>query len=52
LKNKKVLLTGADGFIVSHLTERLIDEGYTVKVFVFYNSKGSWGWLETIANIN
>ncbi|TGM56520.1 NAD-dependent 4,6-dehydratase LegB [Leptospira adleri] len=43
---KKVLVTGADGFIGSHLTEALIRAGYEVKAFVYYNSFGSWGWLD------
>lgn len=42
----KVLVTGADGFIGSHLVERLVDEGAQVKAFCFYNSFGSWGWLD------
>ncbi len=46
--NKKVLVTGADGFIGSHLTERLVDDGYQVKAFVYYNSFNSWGWLDTL----
>ena len=44
---KKVLCTGADGFIGSHLTEALLESGYNVKAFVFYNSYNSWGWLDT-----
>lgn len=48
LKNKKVLVTGADGFIGSHLTEALMAEGAKVKAFVFYNSFNSWGWLDTL----
>lgn len=44
---KKVLVTGADGFIGSHLTEALLESGYNVKAFVFYNSYNSWGWLDT-----
>ena len=44
--NKKILVTGADGFIGSHLTESLIRKGYNVKAFVFYNSFNSWGWLD------
>jgi dTDP-glucose 4,6-dehydratase len=42
----KILITGAAGFIGSHLTERCIELGYSVKVFVRYNSKNQWGWLE------
>ena len=49
---KKILVTGADGFIGSHLTEQLVREGYDVKAFVLYNSFNSWGWLdETPAEI-
>jgi len=44
---KKVLVTGAGGFIGSHLTELLVKEGFQVKAFVRYNSKNTWGWLET-----
>lgn len=47
--NKKVLVTGADGFIGSHLVELLIDCGYQVKAFVYYNSFNSWGWLDTLS---
>lgn len=47
LKNKKVLVTGADGFIGSHLVERLIDEGCRVKAFCYYNSFNSWGWIDS-----
>jgi NAD dependent epimerase/dehydratase len=46
---KKVVVTGADGFIGSHLTEALIRQGYTVKTFVQYNSFNSWGWLDHCA---
>jgi NAD dependent epimerase/dehydratase len=49
LENKKVLITGADGFIGSHLVERLIEEGATVKAFVYYNSFNNWGWLDTFS---
>ncbi|SIR42166.1 NAD-dependent 4,6-dehydratase LegB [Pontibacter lucknowensis] len=48
LKDKKVLITGADGFIGSHLTERLLNEGCQVKAFVYYNSFNSWGWLDSL----
>lgn len=44
---KKVLVTGADGFIGSHLVETLLDEGYDVRAFVLYNSFNTWGWLDT-----
>jgi len=47
---RKVLITGADGFIGSHLTEALITKGYEVRAFVFYNSFNSWGWLDRCAN--
>lgn len=40
-------MTGADGFIGSHLVERLVDLGYDVKAFVLYNSFNTWGWLDT-----
>lgn len=43
-----VLVTGADGFIGSHLTEELIKQGYKVKAFVYYNSFNSLGWLDTL----
>jgi NAD dependent epimerase/dehydratase len=43
----KVLVTGADGFIGSHLTETLLDQGYEVKAFTFYNSFNTWGWLDS-----
>ncbi len=46
LINKKILVIGADGFIGSHLTEYLLNRGYKVKAFCFYNSFGSWGWLD------
>ena len=46
--NKKVLITGADGFIGSHLTELLIQSGYKVRAFVYYNSFNSNGWLDTL----
>lgn len=46
----KILVTGADGFIGSHLTETLVREGYTVRAFVLYNSFNSWGWLDKCAD--
>lgn len=46
----KVLVTGADGFIGSHLTEDLVRQGYDVRAFVLYNSFGSWGWLDQSPN--
>ena len=44
----KVLVTGADGFIGSHLTEMLLHNGYDVKAFTMYNSFNTWGWLDTL----
>lgn len=48
LKSKKVLVTGADGFIGSHLVERLLAEGAKVKAMCYYNSFNSWGWLDSL----
>lgn len=48
LKNKKVLVTGAGGFIGSHLVERLIDEGAQLRAMVHYNSMGKWGNIELL----
>jgi len=48
LKNKKVLITGADGFIGSHLVEHLVEEGCNIRAFVYYNSFNSWGWLDSL----
>lgn len=45
----KILVTGADGFIGSHLTEALVRDGHDVRAFVFYNSFNSWGWLDECA---
>lgn len=47
LDNKKVLVTGAGGFIGSHLVERLVQMGVQTKAFVHYNSFNSWGWIDT-----
>ncbi len=47
--NKTVLVTGAAGFIGSHLAEKCVEEGYRVKAFVRYNSRNQWGWLENSA---
>lgn len=45
---KKVVVTGADGFIGSHLTETLVRRGFAVRAFVYYNSFNSWGWLDSL----
>lgn len=45
---KRVLVTGADGFIGSHLTESLLERGYDVKAFAYYNSFNAWGWLDSL----
>ena len=52
LKNKIVLVTGADGFIGSHLTEMLVKRGAKVKALSYYNSFNYWGWLEVIDCLN
>ena len=44
----KALVTGADGFIGSHLVEYLLEKGYEVKAFTYYNSFNNWGWLDTL----
>ncbi len=48
MKDKKVLVTGADGFIGSHLVEYLLEKGHSVRAFCFYNSFNSWGWLDAL----
>lgn len=45
---QKILVTGADGFIGSHLCETLVRAGHQVRAFVFYNSFGHWGWLDSV----
>ena len=45
---KKILVTGSDGFIGSHLTEELVQAGYDVRAFVYYNSFNTWGWLDIL----
>jgi NAD dependent epimerase/dehydratase len=48
LHGKKVLVTGADGFIGSHLVEQLLKEAGSVKAFVYYNSFNKWGWIDSL----
>jgi len=47
---KTILITGADGFIGSHLTEILVRQGHKVRAFVLYNSFNSWVWLDQCAD--
>lgn len=49
MRDKQLLVTGADGFIGSHLTELLVAKGYNVRAFVQYNSFNTWGWLDTFS---
>ena len=46
----KVIVTGADGFIGSHLVESLVKKGFSVRAFCLYNSEGKWGWLDSLSN--
>jgi dTDP-glucose 4,6-dehydratase len=48
--SKKILVTGADGFIGSHLVEELVRRGYSVRAFTLYNSFNSWGWIDQISD--
>ncbi len=48
IRNKNVLITGAEGFIGSHLVEELFKQGCKIRAFVFYNFSNSWGWLDTL----
>lgn len=49
INGKKILVTGADGFIGSHLTEELVRRGEDVRAFILYNSFNSWGWLDHVS---
>jgi NAD dependent epimerase/dehydratase len=51
LNNKRVLVTGADGFIGSHLTEMLVKKGAIVRALFLYNQLNSWGWLEDVSSL-
>lgn len=48
IQNKSILVTGADGFIGSHLVEKLVQQGFRVKAFAYYNSFNTWGWLDSL----
>jgi UDP-glucose 4-epimerase len=50
LAGRTILVTGADGFIGSHIVERLVADGATVRAFCLYNPRGSWGWLDQTAD--
>lgn len=47
-KDSRIMVTGADGFIGSHLVEKLVDDGFRIRAFVCYNSFNSWGWLDSL----
>lgn len=47
----KILITGADGFIGSHLTELMLEKGYKVRALSYYNSFNYWGWLEEVKTL-
>lgn len=49
-KNKQILITGADGFIGSHLVERLLQEDCKIRAFIYYNSFNHWGWIDTFSS--
>src|SRR5687768_14417652 len=49
--NKRILVTGADGFIGSHLVEMLVSQGAAVRALSFYNSFNTWGWLDDVSCI-
>ena len=48
LKSKRILITGSDGFIGSHLVERFLNEDCQIRAFVYYNSFNTWGWLDNL----
>jgi NAD dependent epimerase/dehydratase len=52
LKGKKILITGSEGFIGSHLVEELLSHEAKIRAFVLYNSFNNWGWLENISKEN
>lgn len=50
LRHKKILVTGSEGFIGSHLIEKLVEMGSDTKAFILYNSFNNWGWIDTLSN--